>query len=483
MRWITRHAVLALCFSLGTSAWYILAQKATTPAPTVQAAEEKTAVQANALSSFEQPEDARGEDVPGQSIKFGPIPPLTGYVNAQTLLLRDRAEPDAPVVTTLTVDDYATVEILGASGDFLHVRLKANEGANPREHEYEGWAKWGSVVPDVSAIVIDAETGAVVSRIPLGESVSSVTFSPDGSRAIFSSRSDEIRKVAYEVQTSDYTLTRSLISTGEEYFGKLFYGPADGALYTTVHVSSGPYPNKWQVSLIRVSEGEAANVASGLNINEAGFAISPDGLTGFFPHSEGGNSHGLTVDVIDLATQNLRNTFTITGTNLPSHFGNFVLSRDGSELYEKLSETTGAISVIDTRTGQIVRELQGSSTQGWSPFSQNDLVGDSLLLRVWEGEEEHARQRTFWVSNSGSVEAAAEIAYAVEAGGRRYAVNEKGTRLFKLDDDNSIRQKLTIARPERRKEATMGNGLVVFSLSASPDGKHLIMILGFEHGC
>jgi hypothetical protein len=192
----------------------------------------------------------------------------------------------------------------------------------------------------------------------------------------------------------------------------------------------------------------------------------------------------LTIDVIELATQTLRNTFTLAGANVPSNSVSFVLNKDGSELYERLSENTGAISVIDTRTGQVVRVLPDSSTQGWSYYSRGDLIGDSLLLRVYEGGEDdmHASPRRFWVGNYGRVEAEGDIANVVEAGGKRYAVNENGTRLFKLDASNRIRQKFTIARPELHTGGD-GSSLTVFGLSASPDGKRIIMLLGMESGC
>jgi hypothetical protein len=71
----------------------------------------------------------------------------------------------------------------------------------------------------------------------------------------------------------------------------------------------------------------------------------------------------------------------------------------------------------------------------------------------------------------------------VEAAGKRFAVNQDGTRLYKLDTNNRIQKRFVIERPERLKDADNGNGLSVFGLSASPDGKHLILFVGMEHGC
>ncbi|MDT4898482.1 MAG: hypothetical protein QOH25_3559 [Acidobacteriota bacterium] len=480
MRWIIRHAVFALCFSLGSTAWYILAQKKSIPAPPVQTVEETPVNQISAQTDSESP-----EDMIGQSIKFGPIEPMTGYANMKTVTLRESADALSPVVAKLKPGDYESVEILGATSDFLHVKFAANAGsaddATTREQDYEGWTTWDSVVLDLSAIVLDAETGAVVSRVPLREGVASINYSPDGKRAIFYSGNNGIRQAAYEVRTSDYTLTRSLTSPDTEYMGTLFYGPANGDLYVTVYASESSYPSNGKVSLVQTGEDGAQNIPVELKTSLSNIAISPDGLTGFIARSEPG-SNELTVEVVELENLKIRNTFTLSGESLPSDSGSFVLNRDGSELYLRLSESTGTISVINTRTGQHVRELLDSATGGWSYFS---LAGDPLLLRVWEGNEDemHSSPHLYWLGKSGRVAVEGGITAAVEAGGKRYAVNANGTRLFKLDANNHIQERLMIMRPELRKGATVGTDLSVFGLSASPDGKRIIMFVGIEHGC
>lgn len=476
MRWILRYAVFVLCFGLGSTAWHILAQEGSTPAQPVEAAQASTVNQTIAPADRDEP-----EIVPGQSIKFGPLEPMNGYVNTETVVLRESADASAPVVAKLKAGDYERVEILGATRDFLHVRFAANDGSAAdgsveRKQDYEGWTTWASVVPDMSAIVLDAETGAVVSRVPLGEEHTSVIFSPDGSRAIFSGQSSEISPVAYEVRTSDYTLMRSLTSPEKMPFSTLFYAPASGDLYAKVHDSGE--------SLIRVGDGGAVNTTTAIAPH---IIIAPDGLTGLIVRrEEGNNQFDVNVDVMELATLEVRNTFQLTGSNLSSDGNGFVLSKDGSELYLRPTDNTAAISVFDTRTGQLLRELSGSVTPGWSHFTQGSVVGDSLLLRVWsEGEDEmHSSPKKFWLSNGKRVLAETEIDYAIEVGGKRYAVNEEGTLLFRLNDNNRIQKRFTISRPERREEdAGAGNGLTIFGLSASPDGKHIIMFVGMAHGC
>lgn len=481
MRRIMRHVVFALCFTLGSTAWYILAQRISTPVQPAQAAEEKESNQNIAQSDSEQP-----EVVPAPSIKSAPPEPLTGYANAKTVILRESPDANAPIVAKLKAGEYEQVTILGATGNFVRVRFVAYgdavDGVSQREKDYEGWTTWASVYMDISAIVLDAETGAVVSRVPLSEGLSSVTFSQDGSRGLFFHNSDGIGRAAYEFRTSDYTITRSLTSSDGEYLGTLFYGADSGELYAAVQMSDETSTESAKVSLVRIGEGDAASVASELNLSKSNFAISRDGLTGFMTRPQNGNPNELTVDVIDLAARKVRNTFTLTGENFPSDSSNFTLSRDGSELYIRLSDISGAISVIDTRTGQFIRQLPDSATGEWSYFGRDSLVGDSLLLRVWEGGEDDSRSQLYWVGASGRVAAESGIDFAVEAGGKRYAINENGTLLFKLDAYNRIQQRIKIARPELQK-GMPDNGLSVFGVSASPDGKRIIIIIGMEHGC
>jgi DNA-binding beta-propeller fold protein YncE len=480
MRWIMRHVVFVLCLSLGSTTWYILAQKASTHTEPTKAIEAPPVHQTIASTDDEQP-----EFVPGQSIKFGPVGAIGGYVNTQTVILRESADAQSPVVAKLKSEEYGSVEILGATGDFLHVRFTLNaslvDDMAERKQVYEGWTAWGSVMPELSAIVLDAETGAVVSRIPLGEGIASIAYSPDGKRAIFYSGSIGRGQSAYEVRTSDYTLTRSLTPSDTDYLTMLFYGPANGDLYATVHTSDEAHSGDGKLSLTQIGEYGAANIPLEFNISPSNFAISPDGLIGFVWHAENG-SNEMVVNVIELNNLKIRNTFTLPGESLPANSGSFVLNRDGSELYVRLSENTGTISVINTRTGQLVREIPDSATGSWSHFS---LVGDSLLLRVWEGNEDemHSGPHLYWLGKSKRVAAEGGITDAVEAGGKRYAVNANGTLLFKLDASNHIQERLMITRPDLPKGATEGNDLSVFGLSASPDGKRIIMFIGMEHGC
>ncbi len=481
MRWITRYTVFALCLGLGSSTYHILAQKKSIPEQPVQAIEETPVSQ-----TIAQPDSGLPEDEFSESIKFGPVEPMSGYANTTTVILRESADASAPITAKLKVSDYDMALILDGTRDFLRVRFTSNDGVNNgghvRERDYEGWTTWASVVPNMTAIVLDAETGAVVSRVPLSEELSSVKFSPDSSRAIFSSGNDGVGRLAYEVQTSDYKLKRSLTSANDNFFGTLFYGPADGALYATFYPSANS--GSGRISLLRIGEEGSSNTRTEFESDgNHPLIISPDGLTALRMREESGRDS--VMDVIDLATLKVRNTFTLDNANSSPGRGDYILNRDGSELYIKQPDS-GTIPVIDTRTGQQVRELQSqASTDGWAYFSQGNLIGDSVLLSVWIGGEDEMQghSQKFWISNGRRMLAEPGIDFVAEAGGKRYAVNEDGTLLFKLNDNNRIQKRLVIDRPDRRKGADTGNGLSVFSLSASPDGKHLILLIGMAHGC
>lgn len=483
-RWITRLVVFALSVTLGASAWYILGQKKAIVVEPAQSAEEKPATPEDVT----EPSDGQ-PDALAQSIKFGPYEPVSGFADAKTVTLRESPEASARVVAKLKVDEYEYVAILGATRDFIHVRFAAGDGLNgkKRVHDYEGWTDWASVMPNMLALILDADTGAVVSRVPLGSGFMSVAYSPDGERATFYGGADS-SVIASEFRTSDYTFTRSLSTTIISPGSTFFYGPSDGALYAAVLAHSQDYettpPTK--LSFVRIGNGDSTTVQTGLSGEAEDFATAPDGLTGFVLHREDKQRSEMSVDVVDLHTFQIRNSFTLQGTELPQVASVFVFNKDGSELYAKLNGNDGSVSVIDTRTGQLARVLSfDSKTKDYWYFDRGDLIGDSLLLRIWnqDDDEMHTPPHAFWLGNGGRVAAEEGISSAVEAGNTRFAVNENGTRLLKLDSNNHIRARFSIERPDLRKEAGDGDGLSVFGLSASPDGKRLILFLGMEDGC
>jgi hypothetical protein len=492
MRWITRHVVFALCFGLGSIIWHILAHRQTILAQQPILITEKIRDnQLKAQAAAELPQEPQPVDEPIPSIKFGPIEPMTGYVNTKTLILRESADANSPVKARLKTSDYTQLLVLGATPDALHIKItvndEANYGAKEGEEEFEGWTTWGSVVMELSAIILDADTGEVVSRVPLPDDLYNVTFSPDGSRALFFRNSDAIGGTADEVRTSDYTLTRSLTAGDNTNLGTLFYGPADGDLYAAVQApnDSPSSTHDGKAYLMRVGEGGAARVPLDFRLGEINFGISRDGLLGFILQREEGNSDQLMVDVIELSSMTVRNTFILTGDSFPGDSTEFVLNREGSELYARLTSNASAFSVIDTRNGRFLRELQASPILESAYFGPDSLLGDSLLLRVWneEGDGIYSTPNFHWAGAGGLVAAERGVDYVTEADAKRYAVNEDGTRLFKLDSKNHIQERIRIARPELHKGATSIDGLSVFGLHASRDGKRLIMFVGIHSGC
>ena len=460
-----------LCLSLVVLIGFGQSREVPIPPRSPAAAQEEPAVDASSANVSEE-----GDRSVGQSIKFGPVQPLTAYLNISVIALRDSPEESAAIVARVEGGEFEAAEVLETKGHFVRIRLSKNDDAQAevphRDRAYEGWTTWDAIVPDITAVVLDAETGAVTARVPLTDGLASVIFSPDGSKAMFYNGYGGIGSVAYEVRTSDYKFTRALSSSEGEQFSTLFYGTSDENLYASV--SGTP------ATLIRIGAEGLPNTS----INMApDLMVSPDGRIGFVARDKVGSE--LPVDVIDMATLQTRNSFTINGENVPSGTYAFVVNKDGSELYTRLGQETGPISVIDTRTGQVVRVLASPTKVGSTYFSQGDVVGDSLLVRaVVEGDEEMPENyKTYWVSNGRSKQADPEVAFAVEAGSKRFAVNREGTLLLKLDGNNRIQERLKIARPERGTDRETGNALTVFGLNSSPDGKQIIMFVGIEHGC
>ncbi|HEX8843038.1 MAG TPA: SH3 domain-containing protein [Pyrinomonadaceae bacterium] len=487
MRWMTRLVVFLLFITAGESTLYIVAQKKEASTQS----EEKAAETSDPQLVLDEPLETAPDEA-SQSIKFGPVAPLEFYANREKIILRENPDPGSRVVAKLTAGGYERAEIIEATKDFLRVRFVINDDSandeTKREKSLEGWVSWGEVQPYMSAIVLDAETGEVISRIPLREGLTSIAFSQDNSRAIFFSGEGGTAQTAYEVQTSDYTLTRSLISSGEEYLGNIFYGPESGSLYTTLHragQSHGGTDSK--MSLLRIGDEGAPNEIAPVRFEKGDiFVVSPDGSAAFILRRETEDASEITVHKFELTTQQILSSFTLNDTPLDQGLYNFAMSRDGSEFYLRQSENMEVITVIDTRTGRPLRVIPYLfAGDGWSVFSQDDLVGDSLHVRIWEqsDDEMHANSENFWVSGSGRVPAEGGIAYVTEGDGRRFAVNEAGTHLFKLNDKNQIEEKLWIERLDLIKGSEEETGLTVFGLKASPDGKRIILFLGIEHGC
>ena len=482
MRYTPRFVAFILSLLLGISIWGALAYRSRTAGLRARAKRAPA-------HEVEKAAPLQTHVAPLPSVKFEPVGPLAGYAITKKVTLRQSAQANAPVIATLKALEYEHVEVLGATRDFIHVRFRANEGMYEglsRTRDYEGWVTWGEVAPHLSAIILDAGTGEVISRVPLDIGRTSIAYSPDGSRAVFY-HPGRGSTIAQEVSTSDYTLTRNLVSSSPHVFGSLFYGPTDGALYASVFKStSASYMEDVEFSVLRIGDNCAPNTSIAMSGTATDFVVSPDGRTGFILHTKEIENleHAVTIDVVDLETLSVRNTFALEGRYRPWWARMLTMNKDGSELYSKLTLDADPIKVIDTRTGQTLRELPASSS-AYTGLDQQSIVGDSLLLHKLNETPSPTSQPLVWLNDAGAISAQRGIYYAVEAGDSRFAINDEGTRLFKLDPENRILDRLPIERPDRRHPQNKSHWpqIITRGLAASPDGKRLIMFVEIELGC
>lgn len=443
------------------------------------------------------PDDSfAAEEKAAPSVKWAEPQPVSGYANAQRVKLRSEPGPSAPVVAKLEVNEYGAVEILESTRGYLRVRFPANEEEGPtaRAHAYEGWVAWGVVLPHVTAIVLDAESGEVVGRLPLGEVASSVSYSPDGKRALFynsniyTGADGDSAGTANEVETDDYRIIRALRVDSGFGFASVLYADSGERLHA---LGESLVEGRDTVSRLHSFTVDGDTVEAGRaparHFRSGAFAVSPDGLTGIVTRGAGAREDSTRMDVIDLKTMEVRHSVEVEDTGGGWWPNEYAVSWDGSKFYYR--ESVGVndeIVTIDTRSGKRVgaTPLTRAENRGVS-FSQESLVGDSLLIRSWVMDDtEGSPSQTFWLMPDGTALPADEnIHYAIEAGGSRYAVDEAGTRLFKLGLDNSIRETIRIERPEAKHRASAVQELSVLKLTASPDGKHIIIFVGMVDGC
>lgn len=477
----TAISAFLLAFIIGIAAWYgltqwragALARRAEAPAPVEPPAGAAPVVAQEAAA-------------PVPYVRLGPVQGIRGYANAKRVTLRESPRAGAPVVAKLRTVDYDRAEILDSTSDFLRVRFAAGEGN--RERDYEGWAAWGEVVAFYSAIVLDAATGEVLTRLALPEGgyEGTPSFSPDGERAIFYGRASS----ACEVSTSDYKLKSCLLMPGWASISAAFYGPKDGRLYAAIGKMNASTFDSYRshLSVLRVSEsGEAEDATPPAWSGDAtGLSISPDGRTGFIMHKTDDKRHMSSVDVFDVETLRVRNTLTLAG---PSPFvwpGQVVVNRDGSELYTTEVDDEGRqkIALIDTRTGQRLRDFIVPLKAGnWEGLTPNSVVGDALFSRTSTEKGEAVFEQGMWIDVKGTSAAAPGMTRAVEAAGSRFGTDENGTRLFKLDQKNRVLKRFNISRPELRLAPGMIGEMGVYNLAASPDGKRVIIFFGPVDNC
>jgi hypothetical protein len=478
MRWLTRFAISVVCLVFGASAWFILAQERAATGGAVKQAEVSPATKA-----FVQANQAALQSDVISSIQFAPAKPAHAMLNVDTLVLRESAAANSHVVAKVKIDRSYYIDILDATDDALHVNLhlfsrgRGNSAdKSEKESVYVGWTDWASVKPNESMIVLDAKTGAVISRRPVDSLWSPVSYSPDGSRAIFNGPVNSDTKC--EVRTSDYSIIRCIKTDIESTF---FYGPSDGALYAAIRMIGGryAYDTATWLKIVRISDEGASNVAAEVPNDVEDLAISPDGRTGFYLHHVGYRNPELKVDAVDLATFKIRNSFTLHGDNLPNTRTAFAVNDDGSELYADLESGVGKVSVIDTRTGETKRTLRfrHMSRESWY-LNREDVIGDAVLLNIGIGghDNPHPTSRYIWIKSDGRVTPEKRFGMVFQAGSLRYALDRDGRRIFKLDADNNVRESFKIDLSSLQKGPAVD--LNIYTMSASPDGKRIILFVG-----
>ena len=479
MRWLTRLAIYVVCVGFGAYAWCVPAQENYAVNDSAKVAEASPAKGMRAQSI-----GASQTSSVNSSVRFAPAMPAYGIIKVDTLVLREGSAANSPVVAKVKIVGSYYLLILDATPDALHVNLHVTHadalnpgGVKEKEEIYVGWTDWASVVPQEALIILDAETGAVVTRRPLGYMWTPVTYSPDGTRAVFNGPSTIHTKC--EVRTSDYANTRC-VDLGDSGF--LFYGPADGALYAALQEVGGRYAGDtatW-LKIVHIGDEGASDIAAEIPDDVEDFAISPDGRTGFYLHHSDYRTRQMRVDVVDLATFTIRNSFTLRGDNLGviSTRSGFAVNQDGTELYAELESGAGKVSIIDTRTGETRRVLKfrHAPRESWY-ISAGDVIGDSLLLGLGMGghDNPHPTFRQIWLKRDGRVIPEKRFETVFQAGGYRYALNTKSGRLFKLDAENNVRKSLQINLSSLPKGSA--DDLSIQTLSASPDGKRILLFV------
>jgi hypothetical protein len=341
-----------------------------------------------------------------------------------------------------------------------------------------------AVPPPTTAIVVEAAAGRVVARVPLDYGHTSAVFSPDGTRAVFYCPGfgdvPGNSSIAYEVRTSDYTLTRAIVVPGEEYvIDSLFFSPRDGSLHAVVSRWYNPTGPR-TLHLVRVGEEGATAGPPQYTVRSNDMGVSPDGRLAFIlrPQPAGSTDAPSTVDVLDLSTMQIRSTLTLADLTL-SDFSRVAIGEKGEHLYVMTRSEELDIQVCDARTGEIVREVStGIDADEIVDFGQGSLVGGNILVSTYVAGT-IAPTRSVWAGAGAPVQASRENGYAAQAGHRRLAVDAAGTTLFELDAAHRVARSMPIRRPSPRR-GSQADEAHALGLAASPDGKHAIVFVGRE---
>ncbi|HEX7175722.1 MAG TPA: hypothetical protein VF240_10725 [Pyrinomonadaceae bacterium] len=507
MLWTMRLVIFVFALVFGAGCWYVFAQTPSAQttntnvngnmnannASAEDAAADWTPVPTNTNNLPDDQSAEAHEEEAAPALEWAEPNPAYGHVVAPRVTLRSESNASSNIIATLDVVENESVEIMDSTRDFLRVKFPANtemEGGT-RQQDYDGWVEWGAVVPYTNALVVETESGEVIGRVALDYGISTAAFSPDGSRAVFYGASGgdghgESQSLAYEFDTESYKILRTLKTSTSGGFASILYDDGgDLRPLLQTHLTSGDSMRK-MLQPFRVKgdlfERSGDTIRPGA---DGPLLFSRDGATGFDIHSADEAPGAISVDVIDVKSFTVRNSFPVEGTASEPWSYEYAVSPDGAEFFYRESE--GSIRVVDTRTGLRVRETRPRVAEDFRGYLANDsVVGDSLLIRYWQESEseEGGELRSFWLKADGETTPAERgINNVVEAGGALYAVNDAGTRLFKLDADGRITERLKIARPELKHRPKGSEEHTIMGLYASPDGKHIVIFFGIPDGC
>jgi hypothetical protein len=436
-------------------------------------------------------EDEAVVGLPIVSAEWEETGPVWGRAARSPLVLRAGAGSSSRVVARPLVEEGETVSILETAGDGLRVRVEAQpEFGRTRRRAVEGWVEWGAVEPVAEALVVEAASGELVRRVPLEGGVTSVLFAPDGATALLHGNS---APAVYEVSGADLKPRRKLQVEGIAGIGGIFFQPGGAQLVVPVWRSAADAGSGYRLDFLRVGEGPAAVVPTGVTASGAGrFLVSGDGLTGFALNTGGaswGGAGRVTVAVFDMGTLTQ-----IRGFLLPDSItedDDVALGPGGSELFVLSSEQPSRLTVVESMTGSLVREVK-LATIGAVGFRRTEGAAGPLIVSyaaAQEGDDASTVTRWARLTPEGALVARPEgLTYEVEAAGQRYAVDEAGRKIFVLDEAGRVRASRPVRMRGGRVPAAAatgeGDGPFVLGLYATPDGKRLIIIKGFEEcGC
>ncbi len=217
------------------------------------------------------------------AVRWSPVGPIPGFIGGPQLTIRAGAGLRAAVVEELDGHSYEAVEVLEQAGDFLRARFSTGANEKVEGRRVEGWVAWGEVVPQTTALVLDARTGRVLSLHALGSGIDAVSFSPDGKRALFHG---QWAPTVYEADAADLVPTRQLTAEGEGSFNPAVYVGSGHELLTTFSTAAS---EKAASTLYAVRSGDGgvtatpfARAPSGAEPSRVVFA--PDGRAGFAFH-------------------------------------------------------------------------------------------------------------------------------------------------------------------------------------------------------